>query len=59
MAGLTGKKALLTKEPVQSAVRSNRYSNRKLRETIVFSFTPLEKTIEDCCTFFLKAKQGR
>ncbi|MDR1667636.1 MAG: NAD-dependent epimerase/dehydratase family protein [Bacteroidales bacterium] len=59
MAGLTGKKALLTKETVQSAVRSNRYSNRKLRETIVFSFTPLEKTIEDCCTFFLKAKQGR
>ncbi|MDR0714045.1 MAG: NAD-dependent epimerase/dehydratase family protein [Bacteroidales bacterium] len=52
IAGCTGKKPLLTKETVQSSVRCNRYSSRKVEETIAFNFTPMEKTIENCCSFF-------
>ncbi|MDR1864637.1 MAG: NAD-dependent epimerase/dehydratase family protein [Bacteroidales bacterium] len=54
-ARITGKPPVLTKETVQSAFRRNFYSNRKITETLSFTFTPLQQTIADCCRYFLQS----
>ena len=50
---LTGKNPALTKETVHSAFQQIRYSNEKIREALGYEFITLEKSIEDCCRFFL------
>ena len=53
---LTGKNPALTKETARSAFQQIFYSNEKIRKTLGFEFTPLEKSIEACCRYFLDTK---
>ncbi len=50
---MTGKSPLLTKETVHSAFQQIRYSNEKIKKSLGYEFIPLEKSIEDCCRYFL------
>ena len=50
---LTGKIPALTKETAHSAFQQIRYSNEKIRKALGYEFISLEKSIEDCCGYFL------
>jgi len=51
---LTGKTPALTGETAHSAFQKIRYSNEKIRKTLDYRFISIEKSIEDCCNFFLQ-----
>ena len=51
---LTGKSPALTMETAQSAFQQIRFSNEKIRKTLDYNFISLEKSIEDCCRWFLQ-----
>ena len=53
-ATLTGKKPSLTKETAYSAFQQIRFSGEKIKRTLGYEFISLEKSIEDCCRFFLQ-----
>jgi len=57
IATLTGKTPTLTKETAHSAFQQIRYSGEKIRKTLGYEFISLEKSIEECCRYFLKSKQ--
>ena len=46
----------ITAETARSAFQKSEYSNRKIREYLKISFIPLEQTINDIATLFLKEK---
>lgn len=49
----TGKAPTLTKALVNSALNSQKYSNKKLLSLLQFSFSPVEKTLHDICAIYL------
>lgn len=49
---ITGKAPLITKETAQTANLDIRFENSKIRETLQFSFTPLDKSIERICQYY-------
>jgi nucleoside-diphosphate-sugar epimerase len=51
---VTGREPVLTKETVHSALQQIRYSNEKIRKTLEYKFISPEKSIEDCCRYFLQ-----
>jgi len=53
-ATLTGRSPVLTKETVHSAFQQIRYSGEKVRKTLEYEFISLEKSIGDCCKWFLQ-----
>ncbi|MES2558469.1 MAG: NAD-dependent epimerase/dehydratase family protein [Bacteroidota bacterium] len=50
----TGKKPSLTKETARASMNQFYYSAAKIEQTINFAFTPMEQTIQEACTQFLK-----
>ncbi len=56
-ATLTGKNPVLTKETAHSAFQQIRYSNEKIKKALEYEFISLEKSIEDCCRYFLQVGQ--
>ena len=53
ITAFTGKSPALTKETAHSAFQQIRYSGEKIRKTLEYGFIPPEKSIEDCCRYFL------
>jgi dihydroflavonol-4-reductase len=52
---ITGERALITKETARSAHKFNQYSNKKIQELFSdFKFIPVEQSIKDTCSLFLK-----
>jgi len=51
---ITGKKPLLTKETAISAMKNSSYSTQKIKDAIGYNFTPIEKSVEKYCQWFLK-----
>jgi dihydroflavonol-4-reductase len=51
---LTAKEPALTKETARSAVKHSQYDGSKITRTIDFSYTPIEKTIQDIGKIFLE-----
>jgi len=54
IATLTGKSPALTKETAHSAFQQIRFSGEKVQKTLGYDFITLEKSIGDCCRFFLQ-----
>ena len=44
----------ITKETARAAVKEYYYSSQKIMKDLSFEFTPIQKTIENSCQFFLK-----
>jgi nucleoside-diphosphate-sugar epimerase len=55
---LTGKNPSLTKETAHSAFQQIRFSNEKIRKACGYEFISLEKSIKDCCRWFLNGNSG-
>ena len=53
---LTGLPPIITKETARSSQNIKYYSNQKIRETLDFEFTPINKTIKHICEVYLKEK---
>jgi nucleoside-diphosphate-sugar epimerase len=51
---LTGKEPALTKETARSAGKHSQYDGSKIARTIDFSYTPIEKTIQDIGKIYLE-----
>ena len=51
---ITGKKFLITKESIESAMTNSRYSTKKIQKTINYQFTPIKDSIPKYCNWFLK-----
>ena len=49
---ITGKRPLITKETVNSAMKCNSYSNRKLENAIGFKFIPIKNSVTKYCKWF-------
>ena len=56
-ATLTGKNPALTKETAHSAFQQIRYSGEKIERTLGYKFISLEKSIEECCRWFLQGNK--
>ena len=56
---LTGKEPSLTRETARAAQNKFYYNSEKINHKINFQFTPMNKTIDDICTNFLKQKTIR
>ena len=54
MHKLTGKRRRLTKQLTKSICSNTHYDNSKIKETLNFSFKPVEKSIKECCDIYLK-----
>jgi len=54
IAVFTGKIPSLTKETARSAFQQIRFSNEKIRKAMGYEFISLEKSIEECCSFFIR-----
>lgn len=50
---ITGSPPLLTRETARTALVENRYSSEKIKETLGFTFRPLEETISWTCAHYL------
>ena len=50
----SGKRPLITKETARAAQKMHLYSNDKIKDTLGFTFTPLNQTIDWCCREILK-----
>ena len=50
----TGKEPLITSETAAIAKRFNRFSSRKIRDTLRFDFRPLEETIREVAGIFME-----
>lgn len=44
----------ISNDTISAAIARNRYSNKKIRETIGFEFRPFEQTVNDCAALYLK-----
>ncbi|MES2779361.1 MAG: NAD-dependent epimerase/dehydratase family protein [Bacteroidota bacterium] len=51
---MTGKKPSLTKETARASMNQFYYSAAKIERAINFAFTPMEQTLSEACTQFLK-----
>ena len=51
---LTGSKPFLTKQIVETSMGKYFYSNEKIKARLGMEFIPVQKSIEDTCSFFLK-----
>ena len=51
---ITGKKPSLTKETARASMNQFYYSAAKIEQTINFVFTPMEQTLRETCTQYLK-----
>ncbi|MAO72235.1 MAG: hypothetical protein CMD02_07015 [Flavobacteriales bacterium] len=51
---IIGKKALITKESAESAMKNSRYSTKKIEKAIHYQFTPIKDSILKYCNWFLK-----
>ena len=55
---LSGKDRILTKEIVQSSIGHKDYSNEKIRNTIQFTFSPINSVIETICSQLNSVTKG-
>jgi dihydroflavonol-4-reductase len=55
--GLIGKDPLLTKSLINAALNRQSYINEKVKNTLGFTFEPVDKTIRKICEFYLKERQ--
>lgn len=55
----SGRKPVITKETAQTAMKKYEYSNKKLCETIDYTFIPMKQSIDETCHFFLKDIQQK
>lgn len=51
---LTGSKPEVTREMATTTTMTYTYSSQKLKDTLNFTFTPVDESIRDTCTLFLK-----
>lgn len=56
LAFFTGKKALITREALESSYRQTSYNGRKIEQTIAFRYRPLNETIEFVGNCFKKTQ---
>ena len=56
MAFFTRKKALITREALESSFRETRYNGRKIEQTLAFKYRPLNDTIEFVASCFKQTK---
>jgi dihydroflavonol-4-reductase len=55
-AFFSGRNARLTKAMMNAAFNRQLFSNKKLRETLDYQFTPIGETIEAICNYYLSQK---
>jgi len=51
---LTGSKPEITREMATTTAQIYAYANEKIIKTLDFEFTPVEKSIQEICEFFLQ-----
>ena len=52
----SGKPTLITRETTYSAQQKYLYSHQKISQALNFSFTPLERTLEEICALYLQQR---
>ncbi len=53
----SGKPTLITRETTYSAQQKYLYSHQKISQALNFSFTPLERTLEELCALYLQQRK--
>ena len=53
-SSILGGKPFLTRETANSAMKNSSYSTQKIEDTIGYNFTPIKKSVEKYCQWFLK-----
>ena len=55
---ITGKNPLITKESINTAMKSSSYSNKKIEKAIDFKFIPIKESVKKYCSWFLRRNQS-
>ena len=49
---ITRKRAVITKETANSAMKENSYSTKKIQDAISFKFMPIQESVKKYCQWF-------